>query len=162
VTESKRPAHSLGWREWVGFPDHGVEWVKAKVDTGARTSSLHAFGLRRFEVDGAPWVSFEIHPWQRSTADSVTVEAPIFDERLVRPSTGEPQLRPVVKLPVLIADSVRTVELTLTRRDTMGFRMLLGRQALRGRFIVDPGRSYLGGRPPKATRVANLARESDQ
>lgn len=152
---------ALGWREWVGFPDHGVEWVKAKVDTGARTSSLHAFDLRRFDRDGAPWVGFEIHPWQRSTADSVRVEVPVFDERLVRPSTGEPQLRQVVKMPVRIGDRVRTVELTLTRRDTMGFRMLLGRQALRGRYLVDAGRSYLGGRPPKATRDANFAREAD-
>jgi hypothetical protein len=162
LTESKRPSRTLGWREWVGFPDHGVEWVKAKVDTGARTSSLHAFGLHRFTVDGRSWARFEIHPWQRSTADSVVVEVPIFDERLVRPSTGEPQLRPVVQMPVRIGDRVRSVELTLTRRDTMGFRMLLGRQALRGFYLVDPGRSYLGGRPPKAMRVANLATEDEQ
>lgn len=162
MTEAKRPLRTLGWREWVGFPDNGVEWVKAKVDTGARTSSLHAFGLHRYDVDGEPWVRFEIHPWQRSTADSVVVEAPVFDERLVRPSTGEAQLRPVVRLPVRIADRVRSVELTLTRRDTMGFRMLLGRQALRGYYVVDPGRSYVGGRPPKATREANLASEGDR
>jgi hypothetical protein len=162
LTESKRPSRTLGWREWVGFPDHGIEWVKAKVDTGARTSSLHAFGLHRYEFDGRPWARFEIHPWQRSTADSVTVEVPVVDERLVRPSTGEPQLRPVVKMPVRIGDRVRSVELTLTRRDTMGFRMLLGRQALRGHYLVDPGRSYLGGRPPKAMRVANLATEDER
>lgn len=161
MTESKRPARTLGWREWVGFPDHGVEWVKAKVDTGARTSSLHAFGLHRFEVEGRPWVRFEIHPWQRSTADSVAVEVAVSDERLVKPSTGEPQLRPVVQMPVRIGDRVRSVEFTLTRRDTMGFRMLLGRQALRGHYLVDPGRSYLGGRPPRAMRVANLATEDD-
>ena len=162
MTDADGRLPTLGWREWVGFPDHGVEWVKAKVDTGARTSSLHAFDLHTFVVDGQPWVRFEVHPWQRSTGDAVVVEAPVVDVRMVRPSTGDPQMRPVVRMPVRIANRIRTVEFTLTRRDTMGFRMLLGRQAVRHHFLVDPGRSYLGGRPPKKTRAANLAREVEE
>lgn len=139
------------------MPDHGVEWIKAKVDTGARTSSLHAFGVEAFTRDGAPWVRFEVHPWQRSTGDAVTVEVPVLDQRWVRSSSGERERRHVVSLPVRVAGATTTVEVTLANRDAMGFRMLLGRQAIRQQFLVDPGRSYLGGRPPKATRLANRA-----
>ncbi len=143
----------------MSLPDHGVEWMKAKVDTGARTSSLHAFGIEAFTRGGEPWVRFEVHPWQRSTGDSVTIEAAVLDRRWVRPSSGKRERRYVVALPVRVAGRTLPVELTLARRDAMGFRMLLGRQALRRRFTVDPGRSYLGGRPPKATRRANRAAE---
>ncbi|MBC8364189.1 MAG: ATP-dependent zinc protease [Actinobacteria bacterium] len=142
----------LGWREWVSLPDHGLPWVKAKVDTGARTSALHATGLVTFERDGTEWVRFRVHPWQRSSVDSVKLEAPVLDRRMVRPSSGVARLRPVVLLPVRIGPSTVTVEFTLTRREQMGFRMLLGRQAIRGRFAVDPGRSYLTGRPPRSER----------
>lgn len=145
----------LGWREWVGLPDHGLDWVKAKVDTGARTSALHAARLVTFDDGGEEWVRFRIYPWQRSTVDAVTIEAPVLDRRLVRSSSGVAQLRPVVVLPVRIGSTVVSVELTLTRRDQMGFRMLLGRQALRRRFTIDPGRSYITGRPPRAARSAN-------
>lgn len=151
------PRSTLGWREWVSLPEHGVEWMKAKVDTGARTSSLHAFGIEAFTRDGVPWVRFEVHPWQRSTGGVVTVEAPVLDLRWVRSSSGERERRHVVSLPVRVAGQTTTVEVTLANRDAMGFRMLLGRQALRPRFLVDPGRSYLGARPPRATREANRA-----
>lgn len=149
---------TLGWREWVSFPEQGVPWIKAKVDTGARTSSLHAFALEPFRRDGAPWVRFQIYPWQRSTNDAVAVELPVHDRRLVRPSSGEEEQRHVVLMPVTVAGHTVPVEVTLSRRDAMGFRMLLGRQAMRRRFLVDPGRSYLGAKPPKATRRANRAR----
>ena len=142
----------LGWREWVGLPDHSLAWVQAKVDTGARTSALHATGLVTFERDGAEWVRFRVHPWQRSSIDSVKLEAPVLDRRMVRPSNGVAKLRPVVLLPVRIGGSTVAVEFTLTRREQMGFRMLLGRQAIRGRFAVDAGRSYLTGRPPRGER----------
>ncbi|HBL09542.1 MAG TPA: hypothetical protein DDZ64_10910, partial [Acidimicrobiaceae bacterium] len=89
----------LGWREWVGLPDHGLDWVKAKVDTGARTSALHAARLVTFDDGGEEWVRFRIYPWQRSTVDAVTIEAPVLDRRLVRSSSGVAQLRPVVVLP---------------------------------------------------------------
>lgn len=148
----------LGWREWVALPELGVRSVKAKLDTGARTSSLHAFRMKRFTRDGTPMVRFEVHPVQRSTAASVTVEAEVVEERVVRNSGGQEERRPVIVTPVELGGERWPIELTLTRRDSMGFRMLLGRQALRGRALVDPGRSYaLGGqsvrpRAPKASK----------
>jgi hypothetical protein len=148
----------LGWREWVGLPQWGVGHLKAKIDTGARTSSLHAFDLEWFERAGDPWVRFEIHPWQRSTADAVVAEAAVESTRDIRSSSGEIDHRPVVRAPVSIAGHDVDAEITLTRRDEMGFRMLIGREAVRGRFLVDPGVSYLGGRPPKDVRLRNRRR----
>ncbi len=157
----KKPPPTLGWREWVGLPGHGLEWVKAKVDTGARTSSLHAAGLHTFEVENREWVRFSIYPWQRSTTDAIQVEARVLDRRQVRSSSGITERRPVVLLPVRMGNKIYDVEFTLTRRDEMGFRMLLGRQALRGRFLVDTGRSYLLGQPPRTERRANRAPSSE-
>lgn len=145
----------LGWREWVAFPEHGVPWIKAKVDTGARTSAIHARNPVRFSRHGKPWVRFTVSPWQRSSRDSVEIEVPLHDERWVRSSTGQEEFRPVVLLPVAIAGATRLVELTLAHRPQMGFRMLLGRQALRGTYQVDPSRSYLGPRPPADVRRRN-------
>jgi len=135
----------FGWREWVALPDLGVGAIKVKLDTGARTSSLHAFRMKRFRRDGRAMVRFEIHPVQRSAAAAITVEAPVSDERAVRDSGGHEQVRPVIVTDVEIDGRRWPIELTLTRRDAMGFRMLLGRQALRGRAVVDPGRSFLAG-----------------
>jgi hypothetical protein len=154
-----RTLPTLGWREWVGLPDHGVEWLKAKVDTGARTSSLHAAGLHTFQVENREWVRFHVYPWQRSTAAAVQVEARVLDRRQVRSSSGTTERRPVVVLPVRIGSQIVDVEFTLTRRDQMGFRMLLGRQALRRRFLVDTGKSYLLGQPPKSLKQANRSRD---
>lgn len=145
----------MGWREWVALPAWGVAHVKAKVDTGARTSALHAYDLTRHERDGEPWVTFSVHPWQGSEDDAVDVDAPVVDEREVRSSSGEARRRPVVRTSLLLAGVVTPVELSLTRRDEMGFRMLVGREALRGRFVVDPERSYLGGRPGRDVRRRN-------
>jgi hypothetical protein len=148
----------IGWREWVGLPVWGVAHIKAKVDTGARTSSLHAFGLEWFERDGEPRVRFEIHPWQRSVDDPVTVDAAVVSTRDVKSSSGAVERRPVVRTPIALAGTTVDAEITLTRRDEMGFRMLVGREALRRRFVVDPGRSYLGGRPPTSVRARNRGR----
>ncbi len=150
-----RATEPVGWREWVGLPDWGIEWVKAKIDTGARTSALHAFEIDEFERDGATWVRFAVHPWQRSGSDEQWVEAERIDERPVRSSSGVQTVRPVVRTRVRVGSSSFPIELTLTRRDEMGFRMLLGRQALTGRFVVDPSRSYLGGRPAADVRNRN-------
>lgn len=146
---------SLGWREWVSLPELGVDWIKAKVDTGARSSSLHAFELEPLERDGHRWVRFVIHPWQRSDLDAVTAEAPLHDEREVRSSTGESELRPVIRTGVRIAGLTYPIDLTLTDRTDMRFQMLLGREAVRRRFLVDPGRSYRGGKPPRSVRDRN-------
>jgi hypothetical protein len=145
----------VGWREWVALPGWNVDHLKAKIDTGARTSSLHAFGLEWFDLGGSPWVRFEIHPWQRSTDDSVVAEAAVIATRDVRSSSGDVEHRPVVRASIVLAGQPVTAEITLTRRDEMGFRMLVGREALRRRFVVDPGVSYLGGRPDKSTRRRN-------
>jgi hypothetical protein len=137
---------TIGWREWVGLPELAVQHIKAKVDTGARTSSLHAFNLREVEKDGVTHISFTIHPEQGTSHPSVLAEAPLLAYRKVRDSGGKVELRPVVKTTVRLMNADWPMELTLTRRDAMGFRMLLGRQAIRNRFVVDPGRSFLGGK----------------
>jgi hypothetical protein len=132
--------------------------MKAKIDTGARTSSLHAFALEEFRRDGADWVRFEVHPWQRSAADAVQVEVPVHDRRTVRSSSGHAQERVVVLLELRLLDRVVTAEVTLTRRDEMGFRMLVGRQVLEQGYVVDASASYRGGRPEVAVRRSNRRR----
>jgi hypothetical protein len=149
----------IGWREWVALPEWGVEYIKVKVDTGARTSSLHASYLAFFEKDNMRWVRFVINPWQDSRDNAVTVEAPVLSMRNVRSSSGVSEQRPVVLAAIDVAGTTITAELTLTNRDKMGFRMLLGREAIRGRFIVNPGRSYFGGRPEKEIRRKNRGRD---
>ncbi|WP_308281097.1 ATP-dependent zinc protease [Pimelobacter sp. 30-1] len=150
---------TAGWREWVRLPGLGVGPVKAKLDTGARTSALHAFDLEELTRDGADWVRFSVHPWQRSAEDAVLVECPVHDRRLVRSSTGHTQERIVVLTDIELLGHTITTEMTLTRRDAMGFRMLVGREALRQGFLVDARRSYLGGRPPRKVRRKNRGRD---
>lgn len=137
----------IGWREWVNLPELTVPAIKAKIDTGARSSSLHAFELERFSSNGTEMVRFEIHPRQHRKHPVIPVEARVMGERLVRNPGGREELRPYIHTSVRWNGKVWEVELNLTRRDEMGFRMLLGRQAVRRRFLVDPGRSFLGGRP---------------
>lgn len=140
------PRPTIGWREWVAFPSLEIPRIKAKVDTGARTSALHAFKLSRYSEDGVAMVEFEVHPLQRSDAESVTVTAEVLEDRAVRSSSGELEVRPVVLLDLNLGGLQWTAEVTLTNRDAMGFRMLLGRSAIRSRFLVDPSRSYLADR----------------
>lgn len=129
------------------MPDFGVEAIKAKIDTGARSSALHAFRLNHYTLDGQEWVSFEIHPHQRSRAGAVKVRCPVDGWRKIRSSDGRQQERPYIVTNIQMAGEVWPIDLTLTKRDEMGFRMLVGRRAIRRRFLVNPGRSYLGGRP---------------
>lgn len=156
-----RPDHSntiVGWREWISLPGFGVPWIKAKVDTGARTSAIHAFDIEEFSRDGADWVRFAVHPWQRSSADPTVTEVPVHDRRTVRSSSGHSDYRIVVRTAIELVGTRIHGEVTLARRNQLGFRMLIGREALRPRLLVDPGRSYLGGRPPRATRRRNRGR----
>lgn len=153
------PSNTIaGWREWVSLPGLGVPWVKAKLDTGARSSAIHAFDLEELRRDGEAWVRYSIHPWQRSAEDATSCESKVLARRHVRSSSGHSEERYVVHLDLCLVGRVVTAEVTLSRRDEMGFRMLIGREALRQGFLVDPGRSYLGGRPKRSTRRKNLGR----
>ena len=155
------PTHSntiAGWREWVSLPQAEVEWIKAKLDTGARSSALHAFDVEEFTEGGVDRVRFGIHPWQDTDADAATVEMPVHDRRIVRSSTGHTQERLVVLMDLVLLGREVRAEVTLTNRDEMGFRMLVGREALRNGFLVDAGRSFVGGRAPRAIRRRNRGR----
>ena len=149
----------IGWREWVGLPDLGIKSIKVKVDTGARSSSLHAYDVEIFARDGVQWVRFKVHPVQRRTDLEVGAEARVLDFRSVRSSSGKASLRPVIVTRVELRGVTWPVELTLANRDEMGFRMLLGRQAFRHRFLVDGGKSYYGGRPKKKSRRVKRNRD---
>lgn len=139
----------IGWREWVGLPDLGIPTIKVKVDTGARSSSLHAFRVHEFDRDGMKWVRFEVHPLQRKKDKTVEVEAKVLEFRSVRSSSGKAAIRPVIVTQIRLLDNTWPIELTLANRDEMGFRMLLGREAFRGRFLVDAKNSYYGSKPKR-------------
>ena len=136
----------IGWREIVALPNIGISQIKAKIDTGARSSALHAFHLQKFQRDGQDMIRFQVHPYQRDSKHTVTTEAKLLEYREVRNSGGEAQLRPVILTNVELGGKQWQIELTLTNRDVMGFRMLLGRQAVRDRFLVDPGKSFIQSR----------------
>lgn len=151
----------VGWREWVNIPEIGLPWLKAKIDTGAQTSALHASSIEEFRKDGADWVRFCAHPWQHNDADEVEVELPIHDRRTVRSSTGHVQDRLVVLMDITLSGRTVKAEVTLTSRDAMVFRMLVGREVLRRGFIVDPALSYLGGKPARRILKRNRRREGE-
>jgi hypothetical protein len=139
----------LGWREWIGLPGLNIPRIKAKIDTGARTSALHAFHVEAFTRDEGQWVRFAIHPIQGDSSVVVECEAAVSDRRLVRDSGGHEELRYVIDTQILLGDDCFPCEVTLTDRDSMSFRVLLGRTALRGKYVIHPGRSYLQGNPSK-------------
>ena len=147
-----------GWREWVALPEIGVSWVKVQIDPGAQTSALHATQVEEFTRDGADWVRFTVHPWQDSELDEVVVERPVHDRRTVRSSSGHSQDRFVVQMDVTLCGRTIPAEVTLTSREEMVFRMLIGREVLRQGFVVDSAASYLGGRPTASVRRRNRGR----
>jgi len=143
----------LGWREWLALPELGIPAIKAKVDTGARTSTLHAFEVDTLRRDGQLYARFSVHPIQRRTDIVVQSEAMVIDRRLVADSGGHREERYVISTRLVLADRQWPIELTLTNRETMLFRMLLGRTAIAGRALVDPARSFLTGRVRQSWEV---------
>lgn len=139
----------IGWREWVGLPELGIAKIKSKVDTGARTSALHAFSLELFTQHGKEKIRFDIHPLQHNSDQIVTCVAEVVDKRLVTDSGGHAEDRYVIMTPITIAGLTWSIEITLTERENMLFRMLLGRSALQKRFIVNPARSFITTRKKK-------------
>lgn len=136
----------LGWREWVSLPELGITWIKAKVDTGARTSALHAFELEPFQRAGKDWVRFSVHPLQGENDTVIQCESPVLERRDVTDSGGHLENRPVIETELLLGSFSKRIELTLTDRDTMRFKMLLGRTAMRPNLLVYPSQSFkLGG-----------------
>ena len=135
----------LGSEEWFSFPDLKIPTIKARVDSGAKTSALHAINISPFLKDGNNWVKFDINPIQKNLKTIIHCEAPLVDKRIVKSSSGFREQRYVIQTTLGIGNSSWPIEMTLTNRDSMGFRMLLGREAMSGRILVDPEQNYLLG-----------------
>ena len=149
MTNSIATLPLLGWREGVALPNLNIDQLKAKVDTGARSSALHAFAIDPYRKNGERWVMFALHPQQRNSDLIIECHAPVKDRRIVTDSGGHKQRRYVIETPIIIGSSVISAEMTLTNRDSMLFRMLLGRTTLNSRFMINPANSYLQGNPTR-------------
>jgi len=136
----------VGWREMVSLPSLGISTIKAKVDTGARTSCIHTFQLETFDKDDSLWVRFWVHPFQHNDENIVMCEAPVIDQRSVRDSGGHEESRYVIQSEITMGNQTWPIEITLTNRENMLFRMLLGRTAMHDKIIVDPTYSFLLGK----------------
>lgn len=142
----KKTFKIVGWREWVSLPKLGVKSIKAKVDSGAKTSSLHAFDMEFYHRGDNEFVKFCVHPEQRTSHQTILCKAKVQEYRKVKSSNGATELRPVILTSINLMGESWDIEVTLTNRDEMGFRMLLGHQSLRKRFLIDTGKSFLGKR----------------
>ena len=142
----------LGSEEWCSFPDLGIPAIKARVDSGAKTSALHAINIAPFVKEGINWVKFDINPIQNNLKTVIHCESLLIDKRIVKSSSGFREQRYVIQTDIKIGEDIWKIEMTLTNRDSMGFRMLLGREAMSGRILVDPEQKYLLGQ----TTVENL------
>lgn len=137
----------IGWREWISLPDLGIRWVKAKIDTGARSSSLHVFDIESQPDPDQKFIEFSVHPFQRKTASPIRTRAPLLEYRKIRSSNGHVMKRPVIITNISFLGETWPIELTLANRDQMGFRMLVGRQGIRNKMLVDTGKSFYGEKP---------------
>lgn len=144
--KQKKDKLTIGWREWLALPALDIPAIKAKIDTGAHTSALHAFRVEPFRERGQPMVRFGVHPLQGETDPEIFCQAALVDQRQVTNSGGQRELRYVIQTSIRLGNQSWKIEITLTDRETMRYRMLLGRTALRDRLLVDPGRSFLMGR----------------
>lgn len=164
VQNQDREAQLIGWREWVELPEFGEVTTKAKIDTGARTSALHAYYVEPFRRDGRDWVRFGLHPRQGDVDTQVECEARVVDRRKVTDSGGHAEMRYVISTRLKLGETEFTAELTLTDRENMRFRMLLGRRALKSRFLVDSEQSFLLGgdkESPASELPSNIQRRSN-
>ena len=146
MTHSDPDLQIIGWREWLTLPGLGIPAVKAKIDTGARTSALHVANLECFVENQIQKARFILHPLRRKPTLAIQCHAEVIDERWVSDSGGHREKRLVIRTPIRLGDNEWPIEVTLTNRENMLFRMLLGRTAMHGRLIVDPSRSYCCGR----------------
>lgn len=146
----------LGWREWIALPELNIDKLRCKVDTGAKTSALHAFYVEEFEEDGVLKVRFGLHPDEKNTDIELHAVAVVLDQRNVTDSGGHTEKRYVIKTPVILGKETWEIELTLTNRDTMSHRMLLGRQAIMDNYLVDSGATHLMGFPSEEPTTRSL------
>lgn len=149
MPKSKKDKLVIGWREWVKMPDLHVENIKAKIDTGAKTSAIHAENIKFIKRKGRELVKFDIYPLQKNKRKKNTATAELFDMRQVRSSNGQMEKRPVIITDIELDGEKWPIEMTLTKRDVMGFRMLLGRQAFQGRYLIDVDKSFLAEKRQK-------------
>lgn len=143
---AKRARAVIGWREWAGLPDLGIGRIKAKIDTGAKISALHAVRVRAFERGGAVYVAFVLHPMQRARRPEIECLARVVDRRRIRSSNGETESRYIILTALQLGGDAFPIELSLANRDEMGFRLLLGRDALKNRYVIDPAKSFQAGK----------------
>ncbi|MFO7603349.1 MAG: RimK/LysX family protein [Gammaproteobacteria bacterium] len=155
----------IGWREWLALPELGIDKLRCKVDTGAKTSALHAFYVEPFEKDGTPMVRFGLHPDEKSTDIEQHCEAAILDQRSVTDSGGHVEQRYVIQTRIVLGYESWPIQITLTNRDTMKHRMLLGRAAIMDNFLVDSGAQHLMGKPapiPKARSLLSRLHDEEE
>ncbi|MCB5161123.1 ATP-dependent zinc protease [Marinomonas algarum] len=144
----------IGNDEWCAFLSLGIPAIKARVDSGAKTSSIHAINIVRFLREDEHWVRFDVHPLQKNKKVTIHCEAPLVDHRVIKSSSGDKESRPVIRIPLTLGNTTWDAEVTLTNRDSMGYRMLLGREAMMGRVLIDPEGVCLLGERDKGTLSA--------
>lgn len=149
----------IGSDEWCAFLSLDIPAIKARVDSGAKTSSIHAINIERFDRDDEHWVRFDVHPLQKNRKVTVHCEAALVDQRVIKSSSGDKESRPVIRVPLTLGETTWEVEVTLTNRDTMGYRMLLGREAMMGRVMIDPQGMCLMGDQDKSALLELYAAE---
>lgn len=162
MNKKKKPQKIIGWKEWVSLDCLGLPAIKGKIDTGAKTSALHAFNIESFYIEDVEYVKFDLHPLQKNKQFSRSCIARVIDQRMVSDSGGKKEKRFVIKSDLSIGDAKIRIELTLTNRDSMAFRMLLGREAIKqAKMIVDVSKSFLQGKKKKK-EIINLYKKTKQ